>query len=163
MDRRSKWIATACILALAGAAFSMFRFFGEDHAVSEETFFYDLSDKSLFAAKRDEIPPILGTDHTTEDAVRAVVISTNGHPKDKTSWKIAYLEMYSPELKSQMLKARTGGGSPSMGRGAAQEHRFVKRPEDKEWSSMMSAEGQHIVSDWAVPGPDGLSPVVCSP
>ena len=102
-------------------------------------------------------------DDAKEDAVRAVVISTNGHPEDKSSWTIAYLEMYSPELKRQMEQAQATGDSPLMGRGLAQSHRFVRRLTDSQWSPLNSPEGERIVTEWARPGRNGVTPVVCAP
>jgi hypothetical protein len=34
---------------------------------------------------------------------------------------------------------------------------------DAEWVSLATPEGELIVSEWAVPGPDGQSPAVCTP
>jgi hypothetical protein len=41
--------------------------------------------------------------------------------------------------------------------------RFVRRVSDKDWFPLISPEGQRIVSEWTAPGPNGLSPVVCTP
>src|SRR2546422_7302251 len=112
---------------------------------------------------RTAVPPIKGIKGAQEAAVRAVVISTTGDPKDKSSWKVAYLEKYSPELKKQMETAQANGNSPQMGRTEAQAHRFVKRMADSKWFPMDSPQGEAIVSDWATPGPDGVTPVVCAP
>lgn len=130
---------------------------------SEKTFFYDLSEKKLFVGPRDAVPPIRGVNDAQTDAVRAVVISTNGEPANKRSWKIAYLEMYSPELKQEIEAARAAGVSPAMGRAEAQRHRFVRRLGDSGWYPMDSPQGEQIVTEWASPGPDGITPVVCSP
>lgn len=151
------------LAALAVAVVLLIRFFGRDDGVSERAFFYDESAKKLFAAPRTGVPPIRGIDGDLEDAVRAVVISTNGRPEDKRTHRIAYLERYSPELKRQMEAAQASGSSPPMGRAEAQRHRFVRRPADPEWVPMSTPEGEAILTEWAVPGPDGASPVVCSP
>jgi hypothetical protein len=126
-------------------------------------FFYDLSERRLFTAPRTSVPPIKGVNDDQEDAVRALVISTTGKPADKASWKIVYLEKYSPILKGQMEAAQQSGQSPSMGRGEALAHRFVRRVTDTDWFPMNSAEAERIVSEWATPGPDGVTPVVCAP
>jgi hypothetical protein len=149
------------ILILAGVL--AWRFMVQDRRGSDKTFFYDLSEKKLFTGPRTAIPPITGINDSEEDAMRAVVISTNGNPKDKSSWTIAYLEKYSPELKSQMEEAQRTGGSPAMGRGLAQRHRFVRRLTDSQWFSLDSPEGEAAVTDWAVPSDDGKTPVVCTP
>lgn len=156
-----KLIAALAMLGLAG--FFAYRFFSADTGISEKAYFYDLSEKKLFVAARGLVPPIRGINDATEDGVRAVVISTNGKPEQVSSHRIAYLEKVSPELKQQMEAARASGTSPTMGRSAAQGHRMVKRVEDAEWVSLLTPEGEKIVSEWAVPGPDGNTPVVCSP
>ncbi len=148
------------MLVLAGVL--VWRFLRNEGArVSEKAFFYDLSKQKLFVGPRTAVPPIKGTDGPEEDGVRAVVISTNGLPNDKSSWMIAYLEMYSPELKRQMEEAQKMGTSPSMGRAVAQAHRLVRRLTDADWFSMSSPEGERIVTEWAQPGPNGVTPVVC--
>jgi hypothetical protein len=90
------------------------------------------------------------------------VISLNADPADKASRKIAYLEKYSPELKGQMETAQAGGTSPQMGRNEALGHRFVSRVEELEWHPMNTAEAERILNEWAKPGPNGITPVVCS-
>jgi hypothetical protein len=157
----TKVVLVLALMALAG--WLGYRAFRETSGVSEKAYFYDLSQKKLFATGRNRVPPIRGVDGEEEDAVRAVVISTNGRPEDKRSRRIAYLEKYSPELKRQMEAAQAAGASPPMGRALAQEHRFVRRLQDPQWFPLSSAEGEKIVSEWATPGPDGVTPAVVSP
>src|SRR5262245_21796993 len=64
------------LFGVAGFGFS--RFFSGNDGVSEKTFFYDLSEKKLFSASRELVPPIRGLNNSEEDAVRAVVISKTG-------------------------------------------------------------------------------------
>ena len=158
---RSKLAAVVVVLALAGLF--AFRFFKQDNGISEKAFFYDLSEQKLFAGPRAKVPPIKGLKGPEEDAVRAVVISTNGKSSDRSTWKIAYLEKYSPEAKRQLERAQAGGGAPEMGRSEILAHRFVKRLNDANWFPMDSAEAERIVTEWALPGPDGTSPLVCTP
>ncbi|MCI0540596.1 MAG: hypothetical protein L0Z50_35800 [Verrucomicrobiales bacterium] len=153
--------AAGVMLLLAGLL--LWRFMRDESGVSEKAFFYDVSKLELFVGPRTAVPPIKGIDGPDHDGVRAVVISTNGVPEDKSSWTIAYLEMYSPELKRQMEDAQKTGTSPQMGRAFAQSHRFVRRLTDSEWSSMSSPEGERIVTEWAQPGKNGILPVVCAP
>ncbi len=163
MDRsNSSQLGIAAVL-LCVAGFLSWRFFQSNDGISEKAFFYDLSEKKLFTADRSSMPPIRGVNDETHDAVRAVVISTTGKPEDKTSWSVAYLEMYSPELKQQLEEARASGNSPAMGRAAAQHQRLVKRPTDSTWHSLASPEGERIASEWAQPTTNGITPVVCSP
>ena len=116
MDKtsRTKFAISCCLLAVAGVM--VYRFIRDNRGAAEKAFFYDVSQKRLFTAARTAVPPIRGVDGPEEDAFRAVVISTNATPEDKASWKIVYLERYSPELKQQMQSAQAGGAPPGMGR-----------------------------------------------
>ena len=98
-----------------------------------------------------------------EDGVRAVVIAPAGRCEDEKARRIAYLETSAPELKKALDAARASGQPPTISRGAAQGLRWVRRLSDADWVAITSEEGERIVSEWAVPGPDGLSPSVCSP
>lgn len=148
---------------LGMAVFLFARFLRDDGGVSEKAFFYDLSEKKLFTAARTLVPPIKGLNNADEDAVRAVVVSTTGKPEDKSSWKIAYLEKYSPELKQQMEAAQATGTSPQMGRGNAQAHRFVRRVDDPQWFPLNTAEAEQVLGELTRPGSNGLTPVVVAP
>ncbi len=155
---------TALAIVMLGVAGLLFlRFLRADAGDSEKAFFYDLSEQKVFIGRRTAVPPVKGINGAEAAAVRAVVISTTGDPRDKSSWKVAYLEKYSPELKQQMETAQATGSSPAMGRAQAQAHRFVKRTSDSQWFPMDSPQGEAIVSDWAMPGPNGVTPVVCAP
>lgn len=160
MNPRLQWTATAALLAVAG--FLLARTF-RGSGSKDLGFFYDESARKLFTAARTGVPPIRGTDGPAEDGVRAVVISTSGKPEDRNSWQIAYLEKYSPELKRQMEAAQAGGPSPSMGRAEAMSHRFVRLTTETNWHGMDSPEAEAILNSWAVPGPHGVTPVICSP
>jgi hypothetical protein len=155
----AKILFALVLLAVAGVGFA--RFLNRDRGVSEETFFYDLSEKKLFAASREALPPIRGLNNTEEDAVRAIVVS-RGNPDDKSSRTIAYLEKYGPELKKSLEEVRAGKAEPlpSVVRNG---YRFVKRVEDPEWTRVNTPEGQAILNGWNVAGPDGKFPVVCVP
>ncbi len=151
------------LLLLGFAAWMFFRHFQSERTGSDLAFFYDLSEKKLFTSQRTNIPPIKGINDGKLDAVRAIVVSTNGHPRDKSSWTIAYLETYSEELKQQMETARASGGSPTMGRGAASFHRLVKGVSDADWVPMNSPQGEQIVNRWLTLGPGGSAATVCTP
>ena len=154
-------LALALVL-LGGATFMAVGFFRQGDGVSEKTFFYDLSEKKLFAASREALPPIRGLDGAEEDAVRAVVIAPNGNPKDTASRKIAYLEKYAPEFKQRLEQVRLGQADP-FPRGTRDGFRFVKRVGDAEWSAVNTPEGGKILAEWNIPGADGKYPVVCAP
>lgn len=152
-------LATLAVAASLAVLFSVLR--GDPGRTG--VFFYDPSAARIFVAPMGSIPPIRGVDGPEEDAVRAVVVSVTGNPEDRQSRRIAYLERYSPELKRQLEMARTGGGWAPMGRSEAASHRWVRRTNDTDWVPLASETGERIVSDWAVPGPGGISPVVCVP
>lgn len=154
--------SVGAVLLLAGAGYLVFRQLGAP-APGERVFFYDESARKIFTAPRTALPPIRGVDGPDEDAYRAMVISTNGKPSDRSSWHVAYLEKYSPELKQKMAAAQTSGAALAMGRMESQANRFVKRVGDPAWFAMTTDAGDAIVSGWAKPGPDGITPVVCSP
>jgi hypothetical protein len=157
----ARLLLVAVLLGLA--AFQFWRWLRPGSGVADRAFFYDLSEQRLFTGPRTAVPPIRGINDAQTDAVRAVVISTTAKPKDRKSWQIAYLEMYSPELKQQMEAAQAAGTSPAMGRAAAQQHRFVRRLHDPQWFAMDTPEGERIVTSWAAPGTNGITPLVCTP
>lgn len=126
-------------------------------------FFYDLSARRIFTDRRDAPPPIRGVDGPEEDGYRAVVVSRTGKPADRKSWEVAYLEKFSPELKQRMEAAQKTQGTLEMGRVESQAHRFVRRLDDPEWHALSTPTGENILGAWAVPGPDGTMPALCTP
>jgi hypothetical protein len=162
MTKLSKARPIAGVLLLGVAVFLWVRGLNRTPA-SEKAFFYDLSANRIFVGSRSDLPPIRGVDGPEEDAFRAVVISMSGKPKDRDSWKVAYIEGFSPELKQQMADAQQKGEALEMGRLASQAHRFVSRIGDTNWYSLATPEGEQIINEWAKPGPGGVTPVVCTP
>jgi hypothetical protein len=160
MNRRAKKQLIAAMIMLTLAAAFFFNSWRASRA-GPQAFFYDLSKRELFTANANLIPPIRGIDNTEEDGVKAVVIAPT--PNDKKNRRIAYLERFSPELKRDMEEARANQTRPLIDRGSQQNFRFVRRAQDSNWYPMNSPEGQRIVNEWTTPGPDGLSPVVCTP
>lgn len=154
---------TMALVLLLTATLLTVQFFRQNAGPSEVTFFYDQSEQKLFTGPRHAVPPIRGINDAAEDAVRAVVISTNGHPRDKKSWQIAYLETCTPELKRQMEAAQASGSSPEMGRGLAQAHRLVRRLSETNWYPMVSPEAEQIMSAWLTAGPGGEPATICTP
>ena len=163
MDKSAivKLIAGLAMIAVAGVL--TFRTWRSNSAGTDRAFFYDLSEQELFTGPRTAVPPIKGLNDAQEDAVRAVVVSTTGNPADKASWKIAYLETYSPELKQQIQAAQASGTSPAMGGRKSQAHRFVRRVADTQWVPLSSPEAERIVNEWLTAGPGGAPAVVCTP
>lgn len=162
MNKSNIFKLVLVVVLLGGATFMAVGFFRQGDGVSEKTFFYDLSEKKLFATSREALPPIRGLNNAEEDAVRAIVIAPGGNPKDKADRKIAYLEKYAPEFKQRLEKVRLGQADP-LPRGTRDSFRFVKRVGDAEWFTVSSPEGGKILTEWNVPGPDGKYPIVCVP
>lgn len=150
------------MLLFAGAGYGFYRFSRNNSGISEQTYFYDLSEKKLFAASRDALPPIRGLNDTEEDGVRAVVICAAGSPDDSAHRSIAYLEKYAPELKHSLEQVRAGKAEPLPSK-VRNGYRFVKRAEDEKWHAANSPEGGKILNGWNIAGADGKYPIVCSP
>jgi len=158
------WPKKLAVLALIlGAAGFVWWRMGGSSAPGEKGFFYDESARKIFLAARTAVPPIRGVDGPEEDGFRAVVYSPSGRPQDKSTWKVAYIEKCSPELKTKMEAAQRSGEALAMGRMEAQGHRFVRRVEDADWRPMTAPDIELILNAWATPGPDGTSPVLCTP
>lgn len=151
------------LVVVAAAVWSVTRAWTGRSRAGAMGFFFDGSANRLFTAPRDAVPPIRGVDGPEEDGFRAVVVSTNGRPADRRSWKVVYLEKCSPELKARMEAAQASGEALAMGRLEVQTHRFVRRPEDAQWHAMDSPAAEPILNSWATPGPDGVMPVLCTP
>ncbi|MCB1125272.1 MAG: hypothetical protein KDM81_02165 [Verrucomicrobiae bacterium] len=156
-----KAISVVVLLVLAGLL-TWRSFFGAA-TPGETAFFYDVSAGRLFAGPATAVPPIAGIDGGEPDGMRAMVVSTTGKPEDRDSWQVVYLERYSPELKRQMEEAQATGGSPSIGRGAAQAHRFIRRLDESAWHPMNSPEAETILGAWLTAGPGGGPATVCTP
>jgi len=162
MNKSNVFKIVMAVTLLGGAAILLVRFFSQTDGIAEETFFYDLSEKQLFSAPREALPPIRGINNAEEDGVRAVVIALNQDPNDKAHRKIAYLEKYAPEFKLQLEKVRAGQAEP-LPRNARNALRFVRRVDGIEWYPVSSPEGEKIETEWNVPGPDGKFPPICVP
>lgn len=163
MNRQSPLRITAALVLSALAAFLVVRYVRGRTEPGERGFFYDASAGRIFIASRTAVPPIRGVDSPEEDGFRAVVIAPPGKTRDKSAWRVAYLEKCSPELKRRMETAQSTEEALTMGRLEAQAHRFVRRVTDAEWHPMNSPEAEVILGEWTRPGPDGATPVVCTP
>jgi hypothetical protein len=163
MNKSTLGKLTLALALLAGATVCFVKLSPRGDGENDKGFFYDLAEQRLFVASRTLIPPIAGLKSRELTGVRAVVISTNANPKDKASRKIAYLEKYSPELKMVLEAVRAGKTSAVPSHQERQALIFVRRVNEAEWYTVKSPEGEKILTEWNVPGPDGKLPVVCSP
>jgi len=160
-------VVSACVL-LAAAVVCFIKLSPAGESRDENAYFYDLEEQKLFVAPRSSIPPIKGIKGRAMAGVRAIVISTTGDPADKKHRQIAYLEKYSPEIKrlfEEVQQARAAGLSAEgrIDRRQVPANTWVRRLHDAEWHPLDSTEGENITSEWNAPGPDGRTPVVCSP
>jgi hypothetical protein len=155
------------VIALIIAGFGFVRYYKSSTPAEGRAYFYDLSAKQLFVAPHSSVPPIRGVAGEEEDGVRAVVYTWDGNCDDPANRQIAYLEMYTPELKRQVEQRKAGTapveGSGSIRRGEAHGLILVKRPHEADWHPMTSPAAEQILQFISTPGPDGRSPVVCVP
>jgi len=168
-----KLAAAVVVVVVCVAFFSKrvggFRKTGEEGAT---TWFYDQSEKRLYQAPRDTIPPHKGIGGTSGDGVRAVVVVARAEQNDRRKVRIAYLETYTPELKDVLERVRAArvSGQAFKGRIPARDSDYfqtnclVKGPEESEWHVSNSPEGRRAMTEWrSWREPDGQPPVVCEP
>ena len=134
--------------------------------------FYDQSEKCLYPASPDILPPDRGVGGRKGDGVRAVVVTFRGHKNDAGNRRIAYLQTYSPELKNlldRVCAARAAGHPfkdqiPTRDSDYFQTNTLVSRADHPTWHPACSTEGQRIMSEWrSWRGPDGQAPVLSTP
>ena len=160
-------LIVACAMLLLAASY-LLSFVRNQRSQEPTAYFYDLSERKLFVAAQSAVPPIRGLNDDQADAMRAVVIAASGKSGDKSTHKIAYLEKYSSDFKQDIQAARKAEAEGKemvrrIGRSEAQSHTFVRRLTDSAWYPLSSPEGEKIVSEWNVAGPDGNFPEVCVP
>lgn len=160
---------TVVAVALITNRVAGFRKSGEEGAT---TWFYDQSEKRLYAVPRETIPPHQGIGGPSGDGVRAVVVAFRGGQGDSRQRRIAYLETYTPALKDLLEKTQAArvSGQPFNAIIPARDSDFfrtnslVKGPEESEWHASNSPEGQQLTTAWrSWRGPDGQPPIVCVP
>lgn len=152
-----RFAAAVLMLALAlgfiASRMSDLRKGGEDGL---SVWFYDESEKRLYAAPRDAIPPHEGIGGKSGDGVRAVVVACRAEQKIPAKRKIAYLETYSPELKALLdrILAERAAGQPAKGPVPSrdgdyfQNNTLVRRPGENQWHPTSTAEGRKIQAEW---------------
>ncbi len=166
--------ALVTVLMVVGVGFALTRFRSFRNAGPENArvWFYDQSEKRLYAAASDVVPPNKGVGGKSDDGVRAVVIAFRGEQADPRKQRIAYLETYTPELKAllEQVRAARASGKPFAGRIPSrdsdyfQANTLVKSTDDDEWHPISSVAGQKILAAWrAWRGTDGQGPIVCAP
>jgi len=166
--------AAALILVAVGVGFIASRLHASWRSGEEgaKVWFYDQSEKRLYEAPRDTIPPDKGIGGPSGDGVRAVVVAFQGEQSDPRKRRIAYLETHTPALKQLLDRAqasRASGGAfmeriPPRDSDYFRTNTLVKRVEETAWHLTGSAEGRAVMPEWqSWRGPDGQPPIVCVP
>ncbi len=132
--------------------------------------FYDESEKKLYTMPVATMPPDKGIGGPSGDGDKAVVVTFGKDWHDRSKWRIAYLEKYTPELKKtleEVILARAAhrifdGSAPTRQSAYFQTNTFVKRVDENDWHPANSDEGKKILTEWrSWRGADGSQPVVC--
>jgi hypothetical protein len=160
-------VAVSMVL-LSAAVFFFIKLSPARENLNGDAYFYDLQEQKLFVAPKGSIPPINGIKGAPMAGVRAIVICTNGDPSDKKHLQIAYLEKFSPEIKElfeEVHEARLQGRSEEgrIDRKEVIANTLVCRLEDTNWQPLTSEEGRRIADEWNTAGPNGQTPIICSP
>jgi hypothetical protein len=149
------------IVALAAASwllvFQTARFL-HGNSSANRVWFYNESEKKLYAMPDTTIPPDKG------NGDRAMVVELGGEQK------IAYLLVYTPELKKtldEVLQARVAGKVfdgkiPSSESEYFKTNTLVRSLDETNWYSSNTPQGSDIIHAWrSWRGPDGSAPRVC--
>ena len=165
--------AVAIVIAAGVVAYvrmrSISRGTGDDQA---QVWFYDQSEKYLYALPRDTIPPDDGIGGAPDDAVRATVVCPRGAEQDAKKRRIAYLETYTPELHKLMhdIDAAHKAGKAYSGKKPGRNDPFVmkntlvRREKDPAWYDMTTKEAAAIIIEWRDWRDESGKPlVVCAP
>lgn len=168
-----KLVLTAALAGLAIVfVIERIRAFTRSGEEGTRIWFYDQSEKRLYAVPSDTIPPHRGIGGKGEDGVRAVVVAFGAQSSDPAKLRIAYLETYAPPLKQalEQIHAAFVARKQYTGRPVSPESDFyqtntlVKMPEDEAWAPLASRTGLAVTTKWrAWRGPAGEAPVVCLP
>jgi len=159
----------ATILVFALAMWLAMRNLQSDSGVTM-AFFYDQSEKKIFTAPGDSSPPLAGVGGEPDDAVRAVLIAPRGMESNAAAREIAYLETFTPELKSmiEQRRAAIAQGQPAQD---ISDREFIARntlvklaTPDAKWVPQNSPDGQTLTTAWlSKPTPGGKGWSVCKP
>lgn len=167
-------LAGTLVVLIVGVGFMMARggalFRGGEEGA--KVWFYDESEKQLYPVDNNTVPPHKGIGGKSGDGVRAIVVSYTMKPKDRKELQIAYLQTYSPELKTVLenVRAAHASGKPYTGKKPDPESDFfqsntlVRRIDDSVWHPVNTSEGADITTEWrSWKGPKNEAPVVNVP
>ena len=164
--------ATAVIVIAVAFVIVEFRGMSRSGQTTAKIWFYDESEKQLYAVPQNTLPPDKGIGGPSGDGYHAVVITFPGEQQDAGKRRIAYLETYSSELKDlleQVASAHAAGhiyagNIPSRSSDFFQTKTLVKRVDESEWHPATSPEGHAILTEWRKwRGPNGERPIISVP
>lgn len=137
-----------------------------------QVWFYDQSERELYAVPRETIPPHKGIGGEKNDGVKAVVVADRTECGDGKRRRIAYLEICTPEhqrLVEGVRAARAEGRAygepiPEAESGFFEKNTLVRCVDDPKWYDMTTPEAKRIVNQWrSERGPNGKTLEVCTP
>ncbi len=145
MPKRSslRWLAiVGAAVAVLGAAWGL-----RSGPKGQGEFFYDLSEKRLFAAPRAAFAPIAGVGGPAGDGVEAVCVHCP--VCGVKSKRIAYLRTHTPGYKQRQDAAdQTGAPIPDLTREYIEQNTLVRRLDSEDWHAASTPEGAKIVTGW---------------
>ncbi len=149
-------VAAAGALLLAAVVMAGARWRGTFGGSEEgvRAYFYDLSERRLYAAARWTLPPDDGVGGEKGDGVRAVVVAPRAG--GKSGQRIAYLETYTCELRARLFEVQ---GAKERGRGAGvkgpsgddpyvRRNTLVRRENEAAWYDLTTPEARRILVEW---------------
>jgi hypothetical protein len=169
---QSAFKLTAAVLVTAVTLGWLINRAGSGRHSHEQVWFYDESEKRLYPAAADIPPPDKGIAGKKNDGVRAIVVAFPGERNDSRHQRIAYLQTYTPELKTTLKRVQAAHAAgkrvevqvPSRDSDFFQTNTLVRRPDEPTWQPSNSAEAQRITSEWrSWRGPDGQPPILVTP
>lgn len=137
-----------------------------------QAYYFDESEKRLYLAARESVPPLVGLGGAENDGVRAIVVACRGECGDESKQKVAYYETYTPPLKQlfEDIRGARARGEVYEGKSIEREGNFVlkntmvRREGETVWHAMSSKDGVKIVDEWKLwRCGDGRGMVVCTP
>lgn len=140
---------------------------GRTGDAAQRIWFYDESERRLYAVPGDTVPPHRGIGGAVDDGVRAVVVVARSERNDARRRRIAYLEKFGAPLKRVLEEVRAAraegrvypGRLPARDSSFVETNTLVRAAEGAQWFIAASAEGREIVSrwrDWRGPGGEPL-------
>ncbi|HUN81640.1 MAG TPA: hypothetical protein VMV81_09050 [Phycisphaerae bacterium] len=162
-------ILAICAIGMALHQLRGFLSKGEEEA---RVWFFDQSEKKLYAMPRETVPPDVGIGGERDDGVRAMVVAERGEDGSTKNRRIAYLETYKPDLKKLFEEMRAAhaaghkydGKRPGRDDPFVRENTLVRRENESTWHDMTTPEGKAIVSEWlGWSSSDGRSLIVSLP